>query len=180
MFVYSKGRRMDLYQVNIALLVLLLWCIPWWVYNRFIRSKKYHPMGEVIFRVPHWVSCGIPYVSHNPKKNKCENVQFDGWSLGHLLIYITLGMVIPGYWKEVLALSIVCEAFEYAAGWRARWILDPGVNLIGYLVGQLAVVDFSGATWLSSTNTTGALLMGMIGVLWLNRPSMMPRGMDFY
>jgi hypothetical protein len=24
----------------------------------------------------------------------------------------------------VLGLSVLCEAFEYAVGWRARWLID--------------------------------------------------------
>jgi len=32
--------------------------------------------------------------------------------------------------------SFACEAFEYLAGWRAKWIVDPAANLAGYALKQ--------------------------------------------
>jgi uncharacterized membrane protein len=171
---------LDIYTVNVILAVLALWSIPWWIYNRFIRTKEYHPMGAIKFPTPHWMSCAIPYVSHNPKKNKCENVKFDGWSLGHVAIYFTLGLLLPGYWVEILVISIVCEAFEYVAGWRARWIIDPLANLAGYWLGHVYFVNLRKWKWLSSYNTTVVAGVTLVFLLFMNRPSMIPRGNEFY
>jgi hypothetical protein len=137
-------------------------------------------MGKLTFPTPFWMSCAIPYVSHNPKKNKCENVKLDGWSIGHVLIYFTIGLVLPGYWAQILALSFACEAFEYAVGWRARWIIDPLANIGGYLLGHIYYLNFESFQWLSSTLTTMvfSFLLGLL--LFLNRPSMIPRGDEFY
>lgn len=169
-----------MYHLNILLLILTVWCIPWYIYNRFIRTKEFHPMGKLKFPTPHWASCGIPYVSRNPKKNDCKQVKFDGWSIGHVLIYITLGMVLPGYWFSVLGLSILCEAFEYVVGWRARWIIDPLANLFGYAIGHLITIDLTKNAFLRRQTTTWILGTGLALLLFLNRPSMIPRGQEFY
>lgn len=169
-----------IHKVNLVLLILVAWSIPWWFYNRFVRTKKFHPMGQWKFPTPRWMSCGIPYVSRNPKKNKCENVKLDGWSIGHVLIYATLGMVLPGYWVLVLMLSVMCEAFEYAVGWRARWIIDPLANLVGYAMGHLYFIDLSGQSWLHDGRVGLALALSLGTLLFMNRPAMLPRGQEFY
>lgn len=169
-----------LYKLNIIILVLVAWSIPWWVYNRFIRTPQFHPMSMQVLPTPHWMSCAIPYVSHNPKKNKCENVKIDGWSVGHVLIYFTLGMVAPGYWWQMLVLSLACETFEYIAGWRARWIIDPVANMLGYALGHLFILNLRHMKWISNTNTTYILIVLMGILLFLNRPSMIPLGNTFY
>lgn len=171
---------MDLYELNVLLLVLTGWCVPWWVYNRFIRTREFHPMGTLKFPTPRWMSCAIPYVSRNPKKNKCENVKFDGWTLGHVAIYFTLGAVLPSYWLPVAGLSVACEAFEYAVGWRARWIIDPLANLAGYALGHLVSVDLRAWAFLGQPFAAVVLTGALALILYLNRPSMIPRGMEFY
>lgn len=168
------------YKINVLLLVLVLWTIPWWMYNRFVRTKDFHPMGQLKFPTPRWMSCGIPYVSRNPKKNNCENVKFDGWSIGHVLIYATLGMVLPGYWGIVICLSVLCEVFEYVVGWRARWIIDPVGNLVGYALGHLYFLDLSSQVWLQSSYIGLGLSLTLAGLLYMNRPAMLPRGQEFY
>lgn len=129
---------------------------------------------------PKWLSCAIPYVSHNEKKNKCENVKIDGWTIGHICIYATLGMVLPSYWSFVLFLSIGCEIFEYIVGWRARWLLDPMANLFGYMLGHLVFLNFRKYPFLHSQILPFFLTFGMLSVLYLNRPSMIPHGSEFY
>lgn len=175
----KKNRR--LYALNVVLVVLMLWCIPWWAYNRFVRSREFHPMGAIKWEgTPRWLSCAVPYVSTNPKKNDCAAVKVDAWSAGHVLIYATVGMVLPGHWLAVLALSIACEAFEYAVGWRARWLMDPAANLLGYAIGHLVHVDLSSSVRaLSSPTTTALASIGLALLLFLNRPSMIPRGDQF-
>lgn len=182
MIIYYRETCMILtwYQWNVFLFVIFLWCIPWWVYNRFIRTKDFHPMGQIKFPTPRWMSCAIPVVSRNPKKNNCENVKLDGWSIGHVLIYASLGMVLPGYWVLVLVTSVLCEVFEYAVGWRARWIMDPLANLFGYGMGHLYFLDVSGVAWMHEPRLALALTFMLGGVLYLNRPSMLPRGNEFY
>lgn len=175
-----NARSQTIYIINIALLVLVAWCIPWWIYNRFIRTKSFHPMGKQVLPTPRWMACAIPYVSHDPKKNKCENVKFDGWTLGHVAIYFTLGMFLPGYWIQILLLSIACEVFEYIVGWRARWIIDPLANVVGYLLGHVVYINLRHIKWIWRQSITAILIVVLCIILLLNRPTMIPGAKDFY
>lgn len=165
-----------MYKINIALLIITVSCIVWYMYNRFIRTPTYHPVGQLKFPTPKFLSCAIPYVSRNPAKNKCENVKFDGWSLGHMIIYFALGLFVPGYWAQILVLSVLCEAFEYIVGWRARWLIDPIANMAGYILGHIAFIDLSGQKWMTSVYTTGACVVATSLLLVLNTPAMLPGG----
>lgn len=158
------------------MLVITISCIVWYIYNRFIRTPTFHPVGQLKFPTPKFLSCAIPYVSRNPEKNKCENVKFDGWSILHMVLYFALGLFVPGYWAYVLVLSIICEAFEYAVGWRARWLLDPIANMAGYMLGHIAFIDLSGLAWTSNIYTTGVCTATTCLLLFLNRPAMIPGG----
>lgn len=169
---------MGKYEINIVLLLLVFWCIPWWIYNCFIRTKDFHPMGTEVLPTPKWISCGIPYVSIDPKKNVCENVKFDGWTIGHILIYFTIGMVLPGYWRQIFLLSIACEIFEYIVGWRARWLMDPLTNMFGYLLGHLIIINLRNWSFLNTNQTTYTLVLMLGLLLFMNRPCMMAN--DFY
>ena len=80
---------------------------------------------------------------------RCDDSDIDGWSLVHVLIYITIGMVLPGYLGVVLVVSLLCEAFEFAVGLRARWWQDPLANCLGYAIGS-ALASTSAATWLTA------------------------------
>lgn len=180
MWDWDSQPQSSRYIVNTLLLVLIAWCIPWYVYNRFIRTKEFHPMGtHVPIPTPQFLSCAIPYVSRNPKKNDCTKVKFDLWSVGHVLIYATIGMVLPGYWLPVLILSILCEAFEYIVGWRARWLIDPIANLFGYAIGHMVYVKLT-MPWLVAPIATVYLSVALAIILLLNRPAAIPRGEEFY
>jgi hypothetical protein len=159
------------YSINATLMILCFWCIPWWVYNAFIRSESFHPMGTQVLPTPNWLSCGIPYVSTNPAKNDCETVKLDAWSVGHLLIYFTLGLLVPGMWIVVFLISIACETFEYTVGWRARWLMDPLVNMVGYGLGHLFYIDLRHWTLLKRWETALILVGSLTLLLFLNRPA---------
>lgn len=122
--------------VNKIFMILVLSAMIWSSYNFFVRSKTHHPMSFVVARTPHWMSCGIPYVSVDPNKNNCEYVHIDGWSIGHFLVYLVMGMIVPGHLCEIIVISFGCEAIEYQQGFCARWIIDPMVNVLGYLFGS--------------------------------------------
>ena len=163
-------------QVNIVLIIILVSCIIWWVYNRFIRPHG-HFLGKTIYDPPQWFKCLIPNISNNPNKNKCEKVNVDGWTVMHIVMYFFLGMVIPGKYLFILILSIVCELFEYYSGWRARWFIDPIANVFGYWLGSLLAAHVNwklvcklvgGPLW---TWTTLPLI---VILLILNRPAFMP------
>jgi len=166
---------LKLWEVNMLIIVITLWCVPWYVYNQFIRRPDSNIMGTVVLELPRSFKCAIPYVSPNPEKNKCDNTNFDLWSIGHILVYMTLGMVLPGQYLLVFAISILCEMYEYAAGWRARWLLDPITNLLGYVVGSMIAMHLSSFSphvqrLLSNPAITVMTMVCMGILLYLNKP----------
>jgi hypothetical protein len=161
------------YIVNIGLLICCIFSFGWYVYNRFIRTKDFHPFGQIQFYTPECLSCGIPYVSINPKKNNCKYVKFDGWSIVHFIIYFVCGIVVPEYYGTVFILSILCEIYEYYSGWRARFIIDPLVNMLGYYAGQKSFhIDLSMYDFFYDTNTTIILSILLVIIYYYNRPCM--------
>lgn len=126
------------YSLNVLLFIGVAWCMLWWMYNYFIRTPSFHPLGTIFLHVPSWIQNLTPNVSLNPKKNDPKLLNIDGWSIGHVLIYATIGLFFPGKYIEILLISFLCETYEYAVGWRARWLLDPVANMIGYIAGSLA------------------------------------------
>ena len=123
------------YSFNVLLFIGVFWCMLWWLYNYFIRTSTFNPLGTVIMNVPSWIQDLTPHVSTNPIKNNPKLLNIDGWSIGHILIYASIGLFFPGKYVEILFISVLCELYEYLVGWRARWLLDPVVNMIGYMVG---------------------------------------------
>jgi hypothetical protein len=111
-------------------------------------------------------------VSPNPEKNICENTNFDMWSIGHILIYITLGMVVPRQYLLVFVISIVCEAYEYMAGWRARWLLDPITNLLGYVVGSMIAIELGSNVkhTMNNSSITAIASLCVGALLYFNKP----------
>ena len=159
-------------EVNLIIIVLVIWCVPWIVYNQCIRTPDFHFMGSVLIPLPNSFTCAIPYVSPNPEKNNCEDVHFDCWTVGHLLIYFTLGLVVPKHYLLILVISILCEAYEYIAGWRARWLLDPLSNMVGYIIGSLVAVTISASVKgrLNNYNITAIGILALFALLFFNKP----------
>ena len=48
---------------------------------------------------------------------------------------IILGYYIPGYYLEIFIISVGCELLEVGLGVNAKFILDPLVNMAGYIIG---------------------------------------------
>ena len=167
------------YSFNVLLAIGLMWCAIWWFYNYFIRSPSYHPLGTILLRVPSWIQNLTPHVSTNPKKNDPRLLNIDGWSLGHVLIYANIGMVFPGKYAEILLISILCEMYEYAVGWRARWLLDPLANMLGYVIGsQFKVNWFKRLRIFETWGCMFSLVVVLLGILVANQPKFMKH--DFY
>ena len=61
----------------------------------------------------------FPYL----KKNKNEilyETGLDFWSILHIVIYSIAGLIFPNEYGCIILFSILCEIFEYFAGFRAR------------------------------------------------------------
>ena len=109
----------------------------WWMYNYFIRTPAFNPMGIVLLRVPSWIQTLTPHVSTTPTKNAPKKLQnIDGWSVGHFLIYASIGLFLPNRYAEIFIISLICETYEHVVLWPTRWLLDPVVNMLGYIAGS--------------------------------------------
>jgi hypothetical protein len=164
---------LSLSDMNIVLVILVAWCVPWIVYNQFIRTPEFNFMGTVVIELPMWFKCAIPYVSPNPEKNICANTNFDMWTVGHILIYFTLGLCVPRKYLLILVISILCEVYEYVAGWRARWVLDPIPIVFGYVMGSLLAnhVSSSLRNTMDNYSVTIVSLLSMFALLYFNKPA---------
>lgn len=173
----TSGFFPPIWQINLIIWVLAFWILLWWSYNFLIRTPDFHPMGIVLFDMPHVLKCTIKEVSRTPEKNDCNNAKCDMWSIGHLLIYISIGYIFPNHYLFILILSILCEAFEYIVGWRARWICDVLTNMIGYILGSLLAYRFYyDLSKLPYVQTPLSGIVGMITIIILltvNQPHFM-------
>jgi hypothetical protein len=91
----------------------------------------YYPMPpnhNVIFYVPYEVKCYF-------RQKDCDNGDFTIFSVIHIVSYIIIGYFVPGYYLEILVISILCEFLEYGMGFSSKFLLDPAINLIGYFIG---------------------------------------------
>lgn len=131
----------ELGRVNMIMLLLNSWTCLWMYYNFHIRTMFPNPLTDdpmSVYRIdlPDSCKCIVKQVSTNPINNFCETEGLDGWTVGHLLIYSSIGAFVPGHYGSIFFVSVVCEMWEYYFGWRARWFVDPITNMIGYIVGS--------------------------------------------
>jgi hypothetical protein len=174
------------YSINILLLLGVAWCVVWWIYNYFIRTPSFNPMGKVLIPLPSWIQNIAPHVSLNPKKNDPKLLNIDGWSIGHIMVYISIGLFFPGKYIAILIISILCEAYEYAVGWRARWLVDPAVNIVGYILGCIIEKQYKynfykrmkTVLMFHHIGCSFSLIAVLILILFVNQPHFMKN--DFY
>ena len=163
--------------------LLIVWVMIWMAYNLAIRPMYKNPLLDdpltaYKIELPDSMKCYIKEVSTNPLNNDCTKEDIDGWTLGHIAIYYTIGLFVPNIHKEVLVLSVICEMWEYYFGWRARWIVDPITNLLGYQLGVWHSKYWKPAFPFSLPDTTKTLvilIIILIIVLQVNCPSLLCR-----
>ena len=172
--------------IKIAVL-LIIWVIVWMLYNVSIRPMYPNPLLDdplTTFKIslPDCTKCYIKEVSTNPDNNDCTKEDIDGWTLGHIAIYYTIGLFVPNIHFEVFIISMLCEIWEYRCGWRARWIVDPITNLLGYQLGvwhaQHCKPKFP--LNLPQTNKTLVILLFLFAIfLHMNSPSVLCKFIKF-
>jgi len=130
-------------QLDLILFILIGWTAVWMYYNKYIRPKYKpnpllnDPLTQFKIELPSQFKCYIKNVSSRKENNDCRNEDIDGWTLGHIAIYFTIGLFVHDVEWAVLFISFGCEIWEYFAGWRARWVLDPLTNFAGYMLGVM-------------------------------------------
>ena len=110
----------------------------WVGYSLVIRQTLgFHPLRHTVLTLPKWSKCyGMPTSTHHGYDD-CMNTDIDGFSIAHIVIYYTIGAVVPDQYLLILGVSLLTEIYEWARGWRGRWWQDPAVNLLGYYLGSL-------------------------------------------
>jgi hypothetical protein len=169
---------------NITLIVLIMWVFVWFIYNNTLRKLYKNPLLEdpltkFSIEVPSYMKCYIKNVSKKPENNDCSKENLDGWTLGHIAIYYTIGLFVPNAHLLMLIISYLCEFWEYFMGWRARWVLDPITNLLGYHLGTMSAnvwhpkfpIDVPG-----DNITTILLSVFTVAILQLNHPNLVVKG----
>jgi hypothetical protein len=119
--------------------ILSFWTILWVLYSLVIRQGLgFHPLSVTIIELPRSLKCyGLPTSTHH-SYDDCNNTDIDGFSLIHVLIYFTIGLVVPNQYLLIIVISYIAEIYEWYRGWRGRWWQDPLMNLIGYWLGSMA------------------------------------------
>jgi hypothetical protein len=115
---------------RIAIAAVVLWV----AFHLVIVPKYGNVLLFKVFEVPLWVKCPVEF-------DKCDTGDVDGWSVWHLVDHFCMGVMYPHIRYEgqfVLFQSLMCELGELIGGERARFIVDPGVNLLGYILGVCA------------------------------------------
>lgn len=119
-------------------MILSFWTVVWVTYSLAIRQGLgFHPLKHTVIPLPKWSKCyGLPTSTHHAYSD-CMNTDIDGFSIAHIVIYYTIGMVVPDQYVLILVVSLITEVYEWWRGWRGRWWQDPAVNLLGYWLGSL-------------------------------------------
>jgi len=176
--------RTELIKITV---LLIIWVIIWMIYNVSIRPMYPNPLLDdplTTFKIllPDCTKCYIKEVSTNPDNNDCTKEDIDGWTLGHIAIYYTIGLFVPNIHFEVFIISIMCEIWEYRCGWRARWIVDPLTNLLGYQLGVWHAKNWNPKfpITLPETNKTVFVLLIFLSIfLHMNSPSVLCKFIKF-
>ena len=111
-------------------IICFLWFISILVRWLYCSDKKIDPLESLPkIKVPKCIKCII-------KHNKCETGDINAWNVIHLIIYITVGYLVPDRYLVILYISILNELIEIGTGNTAKLIIDPITNLIGYFIGS--------------------------------------------
>ncbi len=107
--------------------------IALWLGTKIVRYLflSYYPAPKnksYFIEIPYGMKCYFG-------EDRCEGGNFDIFAVIHIVAYIIIGYFIPGYYLEILIISIACELLEYAMGIQSKFLLDPAINIIGYFIG---------------------------------------------
>jgi hypothetical protein len=97
-----------------------------YIFLNYFPREKVH---SYIIPIPYGLKCYFG-------ENGCEGGDFTIFSIIHIVSYIVVGYFVPGYYLEILTISIACELLEYGMGIQSKYLLDPAINLFGYFIGS--------------------------------------------
>ena len=151
------------YTINLILLLAAFWCVVWASYKLFVEPTNPF-MNKELIDIPVSVSCAIPAPTTYAGKS-CDATKIDRWTLGHIAIYASIGLLVPHIWAIIIVFSIMFESFEYFANLNAKWLLDPLTNITGYALGHVAYIDLHKWSWLSQFNPLLTVICGILVIV---------------
>jgi hypothetical protein len=149
---FGPGRQFILLLVSLFLLLLYIvkpfknndynnLCLAFaifnflWLVTIIIRFLYYNGGGlyktsKGLIEMPYGLKCYF-------NEPGCERGDFSTYSIFHFVGYTLIGLFIPDCYIEILIISIACELLELGLGYPTKFLLDPAVNMAGYLTGSL-------------------------------------------
>lgn len=126
-FAYEKHNRLAL----AFAIVTLIWFIT--IVYRYICTRgdevKQHIKHMNLFDVPYGIKCTVG-------DDNCEDGDATSWLIIHFTIYILIGLWQPGCYIEIIIISIICEMLESGVSHTSKFVVDPMINFLGYLIGS--------------------------------------------
>ena len=148
---------------DVLLLLVAFWFGVWLLYNILVRPRCNMLQYNMNMQAP----IGLLTMGAYNRTTNEPSRHLNGWLLGHVAIYFTIGMVFRGQFGLILALSLACEAYEHAVGFDARYVLDPLINLLAYAAGHM--VD--GTAYIPQRPLPAGLLLLLVALIaCLNHP----------
>ena len=126
LFVYEKHNRLALS----FSIVMFAWFIT--IIYRYWCTKdddKQHIKHINLLEIPYSIKCTIG-------AENCAKGDASTWIVIHFVIYVLIGLFVPDCYVEILVISIACELIEAGFGHISKFIVDPMVNMAGYIIGS--------------------------------------------
>lgn len=118
-------------QVKKIIIIIVILTIIFQVYNMTYKARYGDFLHQLKITTVHdSVKCFFG-------EDGCEEGDIDGWTLIHGLMYGLIGYYIPNHYLAIIIISIVFELVQPYLGNRARYIVNPLVNLTGYGIGSV-------------------------------------------
>lgn len=134
MNVVNKIDCKDLSVFTLLTLFTGFWCI----HNCLLRPEKNTDafLNSNVFDIPESLQFLFPYI----KKGKLLNeTHLNMWAVSHSITYFIIGLVVPNRYKIIIVMSILCELYEYIAGYQSK-LSDLFVNTFSYFVGSQIII----------------------------------------
>jgi len=108
-------------------IVTFLWFLT--VFIRYLQDRPKKKEKIILAHVPYSIKCTVG------DKN-CEDGNIEIWGIFHFIIYILIGLFVPDCYIEIIIISILCEMIETSLNHTSKYIIDPLINISGYIIGS--------------------------------------------
>jgi len=122
------------HEINYALILGIIWFSLWGVYKKLIKKFQLEDIFSRIFmKFPNYLKC---YPFNSVLNKDCLQNDMTFYAIVHIIIYITVGFIVPNYYLTVLIVSIMFEIYEFIIGQPCKIIRDTSMNMFGYFIGS--------------------------------------------